>query len=150
MCAGFWLVDRNLKGGQTQWKQYKSMQLTLLWLHAWVLTTKPFKFTTQPCSTQCTKHQSTWFWKVHNPVKLDVCSSEWDDTCCETYPWDTVDHNRKFSEIKCSKMLKLVHNLRCRSNFTKRALLLDSSCQNSPKRPCFTKVGDFTGDFINK
>ena len=45
-------------------------------------------------------------------------------------------------------MLKLVHNLRCRSNFAKRVLLLGSSHQNSPKRPYFTKVGDFIGDLI--
>ena len=40
-------------------------------------------------------------------------------------------------------MLKLVHNLQCCSNFTKRVLLLDSSRQNSPKRRCFTKIGDY-------
>ena len=47
-------------------------------------------------------------------------------------------------------MLKLVHNLRCRSNFAKRVLLLGSSHQNSPKRPYFTKVGDFIGDFYQQ
>ena len=77
-------------------------------------------------------HQSACFSKVHNSVKLDVRSLEWDDTRCATYAWGTLDHNRKFSEIKCSKMLKLVHNLQCRSNFAERALLLDSSGQNSP------------------
>ena len=46
--------------------------------------------------------------KVYNSVKLDVRSSEWDDTCCMTCAWDTVDRNRKFSEIKRSKMLQLV------------------------------------------
>ena len=102
------------------------MQLTPL------RTAKPFKFTTQPYSTQRDVHQSARFSKVHNSVKLDVRSSEWDDTRCVTYPWDTLDRNRKFSEIKRSKMLKLVHNLRCHSNFAKRALL-DSYRQNSPK-----------------
>jgi len=47
-------------------------------------------------------------------------------------------------------MLKLVHNLQCHSNFAKRALLLDSSHQNSPKKPYFTKVGDFIGDFYQQ
>ena len=47
-------------------------------------------------------------------------------------------------------MLKLVHNLRCRSNFAKRILLFDSCRQNSPKRPYFTKVGDFIGDFYQQ
>ena len=108
---------------------------------------KPFKFTTQPRSTQHSVHQSVQFSKVHNSVKLDVRSSEWDNTRCVTYTWDTLDRNRKFSEIKRSKMLQLVDNLRCRSNFAKRAMLLDSSHQNSPKRPCFTKVGDFIGEF---
>ena len=108
----------------------------------WLLTAKPFKFTTHPHSMQRSmQHLSTWFSKVHNPVKLEVRSSEWDDTRCVTHAWDTLDRNRKFSEIKHSKMLKLMHNLRCCSNFTKKALLLDSSRQNSPKRPCFTKVG---------
>jgi len=32
--------------------------------------------------------------------------------------------------------VKLVHNLRCRSNFAERALLLDSSRQNSPELGC--------------
>ena len=51
-----------------------------------------------------------WEWpgdeatKVHNSVKLDVRSSEWDDTRCVTCAWDTVDRNRKFSEVKRSKM----------------------------------------------
>ena len=114
------------------------MQLTLLWLHQWVLTAKPFKFTTAAQHAVCIN-----FSKVRNSVKLDVCSSEWDDTRCVTYAWDALDHNRKFSEIKRFKMLKLVHNLQCRSNFTKRVLLLDSSRQNSPKRRCFTKIGDY-------
>ena len=103
------------------------------------------------CASKLTRvHQSVWFSKVHNSVKLDVRSSEWDDTHCVTYASDTLDRNRKFSEIKRSKMLKVVHNLRCCSNFAKRALLLDSFRQNNPKRPCFTKVGDFIGEFINK
>ena len=93
-------------------------------------------------------HQSAWFSKVHiNSVKLDVRSLEWDDTCCVTCAWGTLDRNRKFSEIKHSKMLKLVRDLRCHSNFAKQALLLDSPRQNSPKRPYFTKVGDYIGDF---
>ena len=95
-------------------------------------------------------HQSAWFSKVHNSVKLDVCPSEWDDTRCVTYARDTLDRNRTFSEIKRSEMLKVVHNLQCRSNFAKRALLLDSSHQNSPKMPCFTKVGDFIEDFYQQ
>ena len=123
------------------------MQLTLLWLHPWVLPAKPFKFTTRPHSTQRSMHQSARFSKVHNSVKLDVRSSEWDDSHCVTHAWGTLDHNR---EIKRSKVLKLMHNLRCRSNFTKRVLLLDSSRQNSPKRPCLTKVGDFIGEFYQQ
>ena len=91
-------------------------------------------------------HQSAWFSKVHNSVKLDVRSLEWDDTRCVTYAWGALDHNRKFSEIKCSKMLKLVHNLQCRSNFAERALLLDSSGQNSP----ISQRGDFIGDFYQQ
>ena len=99
----------------------------------------------QPCSMQRSVHQSAWFSKVHNCEKLYVRSSEWDDTRCVTYAGDTLDHNRKFSEIKRSKMFKLVRN------FAKRSLLLDSSRQNSPKRPCFMKVGDFTLEtFINQ
>ena len=71
-------------------------------------------------------HQSTRR-SLHNSVKLDVHSLGWNDTRCVTYAWHTLDCNRKFSEIKHSKMLKLVHNLQCRS-----------------------KVGDFIGDFINQ
>ena len=70
--------------------------------------------------------------KAHNS---DVCSLEWDDTCCVTYMDEILGHN---TEIKHSKMLKLMRNLQCRSNFTKISLL-DSSHQNSPRRPCFTK-----------
>ena len=117
-------------------------------MHRWVLTAEPFKFTTRPRSTQRSIHQSTWFSKVHNSVELDVCLSEWDDARRVTYARDTLDRNRKFSEIKRSKMLKLIYNLRCGSNFAKRALLLDSSHQNS--RPCFTKVGDFIGEFYQQ
>jgi len=114
------------------------MQLTLLWLHIWVLT---IQVNMLRASKLMHMHQSVWFSKVHNSVKLDVRSLEWDDTHCVTYAWGALDRNRKFSEIKRSKMLKLMHNLQCHSNFAKRALYLDSSHQNSPKRPYFTKVG---------
>ena len=45
-------------------------------------------------------------------VKLDVHSSEWDDkySLCDIRMRYC---NRKFSKIKRSKMLKLVHNLQC-------------------------------------
>ena len=55
-----------------------------------------------------------------------------------TCAWDTLDHNR-FSEIKRSNSLKLVHHLWCRSNFAKRALLLDFSHQSSPKETFINK-----------
>jgi len=35
-------------------------------------------------------HQSAWFSNVYNSVKLDVYSSEWDDTRCVTYTCDTL------------------------------------------------------------
>jgi len=85
---------------------------------------------------QVNLHQSAWFSKVYNFIKLDVRSLEimgWYSLC-------TLDRNRKFSEIKRSKMLKLA----------KGTLLLDSSRQNNPKRPYFTKVGDFIGDFYQQ
>jgi len=46
-----------------QVKYYKSMQLTLLWLHLWVLTAKPFKFTYLRSSTQPSVHQIAQFSK---------------------------------------------------------------------------------------
>ena len=73
-------------------------------------------------------------------------ASEWDHARCMTYAWDTLDRNRMFSEIERSKMLKLVHNLRCRINFAKTAVI----GQNSLKSPCFTKVGDFIGEFYQQ
>ena len=88
------------------------MQLTLLWLHPWILTAKPFKFTTQPCSNvqqcaaMCSVHQSPWFSKVHNSVKLDMRSSEWDDTRCVTCAWDTVDRNRRFLKLNAPKCVQ--------------------------------------------
>ena len=36
-------------------------------------------------AAQHSMHQSMWFSKVHNSVKLDVRLSEWDDTCYVTY-----------------------------------------------------------------
>ena len=67
---------------------------------AWVLTTKLFEFTNALLVA----------YKYEEMRKTQSC----------------VHWNRKFSEIKCSKMLKLMHNLWCRSNFAKRAVLLDS------------------------
>ena len=63
---------------------------------AQVLTAKPFKFT----NALLVAHKYGEMRK--NSVKRDVRSSEWDDTCCVTYAWDTLDRNRKFSEIKRS------------------------------------------------
>ena len=108
-----------------------------LTLHVMIAqTAKPFKVTNPintsqheaaswSCSiahigahTHAYKYEETR--KAHNFVQLDMRSSEWGNTCCVTYAWDSLDRNRK---IKHSKMLKLMHNLRCSSNFAKRALI---------------------------
>jgi len=119
------------------------MQLTLLWLHPWVLTAKPFKLTTQLRSTQHSVHQSVRFSKVHNSVKLDVRSSKGDDTRCDAR--GTIDRNRKFSEIKRSKLLKLVHNLQCIAVISQKG-----PCYWIPLAKIVLKVGDFIGDFYQQ
>ena len=60
----------------------------IAWL-GYVLTTKPFELT----NTRLVVHKYEEVWKAHNSVKHDVCSSEWDNTCCVTYTWDTLVMN---------------------------------------------------------
>ena len=52
-----------------------------------------------------------------------------------------------FSEIKRSKMLKLMHNLRCCSNFAKRCCYWIPLAKITLEGP---KVGDFIGDFYQQ
>ena len=70
------------------------MEVTLFQLYAWVLTANPFnalqvRVGLLVAAAQLHMHTHTYKYeemrKAHNSVKVDVNSSEWDDTCCVTY-----------------------------------------------------------------
>ena len=71
------------------------MQLTLLQLHGLGTNRK----TIQVHQRTAIAHKYMEMRKAHNSVKLDVRSSEWDDTCCVTYAWDILIVTNSFLKL---------------------------------------------------